>query len=197
MTHDHGQDQGEAQSGEGTPAGRVSPNHGKRSNGRYVLAAALGLIAGVVIDNVGSIAFGAVISVFNKPAAEITTLASDTVPMTFGLEGTFKNVPASELLWAVNRAQSNNRWHPQPEACTKLIDGMFSCGKMYLGVQDESDKSEVFDIVIVGADPSAVREFSRYDKEVVNEDPENPTYPGLPTLPSGTRILDQERVIRE
>lgn len=197
MIHDdHGQDHGESQSGEGTPVGGVSSNHGRRRKVSYVFVAALGLLAGIIGDNVGNIAFGAIISRLNAPEADITTPASNTVPMSFDLEGTVENVPDSELLWAVNRAQSNNRWHPQEEACAKLTDGRFSCGKFYLGVQDESDKGASFDIAIVRADPSAVKEFSRYHKEVVNEDPEKPVYPGLATLPSGAQILVLERVAR-
>jgi len=161
------------------------------------IIATLGILVGAVLGSLASLALARIDSEVNSPEAKISTPSSTTVPISFDLEGTFDNVSDSEALWFINRAQSNNRWHPQDKPCAQLNNGRFSCGKVFLGVQDESDRGAIFDIVIVRADTSAVDDFLRYDKEVVHQDPENATFPGLAKLPSGAQILDLKTVVRD
>lgn len=109
------------------------------------------------------------------------------------IQGTAFGIPSDRYLWIVLQPKSVPKYFPQPYTVTPGVDGKFET-RVRFGAGPDTDKGEKFSILAVVASREASDKFTRYLEEGERE---GGNFPGLDSLPDGTKIAQQITVVRQ
>ncbi|WP_018335426.1 hypothetical protein [Actinomycetospora chiangmaiensis] len=119
------------------------------------------------------------------PSATVLDPVTSTVPKTFRLVGSSRNLRDGTLLWATTYDPGTNRYFPQDKPCLVRPDDTFDCGQYYLGRQFDPDTAP-YRIDLFVADSDASNALLQYQIDKGGPDGANP---GVPALPPGTTVI--------
>lgn len=141
-----------------------------------------------------ALALGAVALADSRPTAQaapgpasatVLDPVTTTVPKTFRLVGSSRNITDGRLLWAATFDPGTGRFFPQDKPCLVRPDGTFDCGQYYLGRQFAPD-TDPYRIDLFLADSDASNALLQYQIDKGGPDGANP---GIVTLPPGTTVI--------
>ncbi|MCD2187827.1 hypothetical protein [Actinomycetospora soli] len=104
--------------------------------------------------------------------------------------GTSTGIGPTDVIWLVTQKVGDNSFQPQVLPCTVAADGDWTCPATFIGNKD-TDRGQVFDLVLYRVDGRAVTAFLNYDRTR----PEG-TYRGLAQMPDGAQELGRIEVVR-
>ncbi len=119
------------------------------------------------------------------PSATVLDPVTSTVPKTFRLVGSSRDLAPGTLLWATTFDPGTARYFPQDKPCLVRPDGTFDCGQYYLGRQFDPDTAS-YRIDLFVADSAASNALLQY--QIDKGGPDGPN-PGITALPAGTRVV--------
>jgi hypothetical protein len=149
------------------------------------LVAGGALVAGVVLALLSVALWSGRIGPSESASATVLAPVTTTVPKTFRLVGSSRDITDGRLLWAATFDPGTGRFFPQDKPCLVRTDGTFDCGQYYLGRQFDPD-TDRYRIDLFVADSDASNALLQY--QIDKGGPDGPN-PGIPTLPAGTTVV--------